>query len=415
MPRIREIIREAKEKARRETDAEPEPRNTQKVKWPVTCEIKPGLDGAIASETRIGYVNGSKGWLIYRGLDCFELSEHSNFEETSYLLLFGSLPTQGELEAFDKKLKSYRPIPQEVITVLKSLPVDRAHPMASLEMGVSVLGMLDPKAEDTSLENETEISIKLIAQMATLTGAIARLRQGQEPLPPDPNLSHAADLLRMMTGLTPSEDDARIMDISLILHADHGSNASTFTAMVVNSSLSDMYSSIVAGIGSLKGPLHGGANEAVLADLEEIGTPDRVEEWYRQARAKKRKLMGFGHRVYKAYDPRARILRPLAEAMAEEHPEIRTLFQVAEKLEEVVVADLGVEKKIFPNVDFYSGLVYSAMGIDKAMFTPIFAVSRMSGWAARVLEYRADNRLFRPRSVYVGPTYLDYVPIDRRG
>ena len=287
--------------------------------------------------------------------------------------------------------------------------------MSSLETAVSILGMMDPASEDTSVENETEISIKLLAQFPTLVGAIARLRAGAEPLDPDPDRSLASDLVRLMSGEEPTEEDARIMDVSLILHADHGSNASTFTSMVVNSSLSDMYSSIVAGIGSLKGALHGGANEAVLADLEEIGSVDNVETWYRAARKDNRKVMGFGHRVYKAYDPRARVLHPLAKLVSEKHPEIKKLYDIAVELENLVVAELGKEKKIFPNVDFYSGVVYKAMGIDAPMFTPIFAASRVSGWTARVLEYLKDNRLFRPRAIYVGPINLDYVPIDKRG
>ena len=412
---ISEIIRQAKEQARRESDSEPEPNLTSKFDWPVTCEIKPGLDGAIAGTTTIGYVNGSKGWLIYRGLDVFELSEHSNFEETSYLLLFGNLPTKAEFAAFQEKIRGYRAVAPEVLSALKALPTNKAHPMSPLQTAISILGMVDPKTNDTSVANETEIAIKLIAQFPTIVGAIARLRQGKEPLDPNPDASLASELCRLMTGEEPSAEMARIMDISLILHADHGSNAFTFTTMVVNSSLSDMYSSIVAGIGSLKGPLHGGANEAVLADLKEIGSADNVEAWYRKARESKRKVNGFGHRVYKAYDPRARVLLPLAEIVSEQHPETRNMFETAVKLEKTVIEDLGKEKKIFPNVDFYSGLVYDAMGIEKAMFTPIFAASRVSGWTARVLEYLKDNRIFRPRAVYVGPINVDYAPIDQRG
>jgi citrate synthase len=412
---ISEIIRKAKEIARRETDNEPEPNVTGKLDWPVTCEVKPGLDGAIAGSTTIGYVNGSKGWLIYRGLDVFELSEHSTFEETSYLLLFGSLPTKSQMEEFQAKLRAYRAVPQAVYDVLKTLPVDKAHPMSSLQTAVSALGMLDPKTNDTSVANETEIAIKLIAQFPTITGAIARLREGKTPLDPNPDLSLAADLCRMITGKDPSEEAARIMDVCLILHADHGSNASTFTTMVVNSSLSDMYSSIVAGIGSLKGPLHGGANEAVLADLKEIGSPENTEAWYRKSRESKRKVMGFGHRVYKAYDPRARVLQPLAELVSLPNEEDRKMYETARILEKLVIDELGKEKSIFPNVDFYSGIVYDAIGIEKEMFTPIFAVSRVSGWTARVLEYLKDNRIFRPRAVYIGPINVDYVPIDQRG
>jgi citrate synthase len=412
---INQLIMKAKEKAYKETDSEPEAALTSAVNWPVDCKVGLGLEGAVACETTIGYVNGSKGWLIYRGLDCFDLSEHSTFEETSYLLIFGNLPTKKELADFNAKLTEYRVLTDEEWAAVNALPLGKAHPMADLRTGVSVLGLLDPTSEDTSVEAETEVAIKLLAKVSTLTGIIARLRKGLEPVQADPSLSLAADLVRMMTDKTPSEEDAKVMDVCLILHADHGMNASTFTSMVVNSSLSDMYSSIVAGIGSLKGPLHGGANEAVLKTLEEIGSPDKVSEWYKQARTNKKKVMGFGHRVYKAYDPRARILLPLAELLSKRDPETQKLYEIAIKLEAVVIEELGKEKKIFPNVDFYSGIVYTAMGIETEMFTPIFAVSRVAGWTARVLEYLKTNRIFRPRGIYVGPAYVEYVTLDKRG
>jgi len=413
MADISKIIREAAVKAQRETDSEPEGKLTGECKFPITCEVGGGLEGAIACGTSIGYVNGTKGWLVYRGYNCFDLAEHSNFEETSYLLLFGKLPTAKELADFKKKLASYAPLPREVVDVLSSLPTAKTRPMSALRTGVSVLGVLDANAEDTSVEAETEVSIKLIAQMGPLAGAIARLRQGQKPVAPDPSLSLAGNFLYTMTGKKPQADYERIMDVSLILHADHGMNASTFTSMVVNSSLSDMYSSITAGIGSLKGPLHGGANERVLHDLDEIGSAGNVDKWFAEARKAKRRVMGFGHRVYKAYDPRARILGPLADMMTQ-GTKHRTLYETAIKLDGVVCSELGAEKKIFPNVDFYSGLVYRAMGIETAMFTPIFAVSRISGWCARVLEYLASNRIFRPRAIYTGPTKAEYVPVGKR-
>ncbi len=411
---IEEIVRRAKEKARQETDAEPEPGLISPIQWPVTCEVKQGLEGAITGQTEIGYVNGPKGWLIYRGLDVFDLSEFSNFEETAYLLLLGKLPNKAEFEEFNAKIKAYKELPDEAYALLEKLPIKQAHPMSSLRTMVSAMGMMDPTADVTTVRAETEVAIKLTAQMVTLTGAIARIRKGEKPLHPDKDLPLATDLLRMMTGKMPSEEDARVMDICLILHADHGMNASTFAAMVVNSSLSDMYSSVVAGIGSLKGPLHGGANEAVLADLEEIGSVDNVQAWYSLSKVGKRRVMGFGHRVYKAYDPRARVLHPLADLLSQRHPEVRRLYEVAEELEKWVVGDLGKEKGIFPNVDFYSGIVYAAMGIEKAMFTPIFAVSRMAGWGARSAEYLKNNRIFRPRAVYLGPLHVDYVPIAER-
>jgi len=387
---------------------------TGSVSWPVEATLQRGLDGAIACETTIGYVNGAKGWLVYRGYNIFDLAEKSSFEETTYLLLFGKLPTQKELDDFKAKLRANMKAPKVVLDVLKTIPTAKTHPMAALRTAISVLGNLDEKAEDTSVEAETEVAIKLIAQMATYAGAISRIRQGKEPVEPDPSLSHAGNFCYMMTGEKPDEMMERIMDVSLILHADHGMNASTFTSMVVNSSLSDMYSTISAGIGSLKGPLHGGANERVLYDLEEIGSPDNVEAWFAKARETKRKVMGFGHRVYKAYDPRARILGPLAAMMIETKPEMKKLYDTAVKLDALVCAQLGAQKRVFPNVDFYSGIVYRALGIETAMFTPIFAVSRVSGWTARVLEYLKDNRIFRPRAVYTGPLRKEYEPIESR-
>ncbi len=414
MKEINELIRQAAVKAQQETSDEPEPQLTGDLKWPVTVELKPGLEGAIACGTKIGYVNGTKGWLVYRGYNCFDLAEKSSFEETSYLLLFGKLPTKSEMDEFNSKLKKYREVPSGVIDVLQKINTKGTHPMIALHTAVGALSTWDETTENTTVEGETEIAIKLIAQMSTIAAAIGRIREGKSVVSPDPELSHAANFLYMLTGEKPTPEFERIMDVSLILHADHGMNASTFTTMVVNSSLSDMYSSVCAGICSLKGPLHGGANERVLYDLEEIGSPDNVESWFKKARETKRKVMGFGHRVYKAYDPRARILGPLAEWMANRNPDLKNLFETARKLDGVVCSELGKEKKIFPNVDFYSGIVYRGMKIDTAMFTPIFAVSRVAGWTARALEYLANNRIFRPRAIYTGPVKAEYKPIDQR-
>jgi citrate synthase len=247
---VNELIAQAVERAARETDDEPEPALTGEVTWPVEVTIGKGLEGAISNTTKIGYVNGAKGWLIYRGYNRFDLAEKSSFEETAYLLLYGNLPTKSELNAFNKKLVGYREVPETVLEVLHTIPTAKTHPMSALRTAVSVLGTLDESAEDTQVEAETEVAIKLIAQMATLAGAIARIRRGETPLKPKPELSHANNFLYMMTGRVPDDMYERIMDISLILHADHGMNASTFTTMVLNSSLSDMYSSVVGGIGS---------------------------------------------------------------------------------------------------------------------------------------------------------------------
>lgn len=411
---ITELILSAKAKAYEEigpVDVSPPP---AEVAWPVNCDVKPGLEGAVAAGSDIGFVDGARGALVYRGFDIFDLCAHSNFEETSYLLIHGELPTAAQLKDFSDKIRSKMAILEPTQKMLEALPVDKLHPMKLLEVA-----MIGAHAEDSNQNgsdeiDEMEASYRVIAQMLTATGMIARMRKGQAPVQPDPELSHAANLLYTMTGEKPSPEATRLMDIALILHADHGMNASTFTSMVVTSTLSDLYFAMSAGLGSLKGPLHGGANEAVLYDLEEIGSADNVDAWFENARKTKRKVMGMGHRVYKAYDPRARVLRPLAEEFTQDHPEVNALFKTALKLEDVAVKAMGAEKKIFPNVDFYSGLLYRAMGIETLMFTPLFAVSRVSGWVARCLEYKQNNRIFRPRGIYTGKIDQEYTPIEKR-
>lgn len=375
------------------------------------AEYVKGLDGVIACESTIGYVDGQKGMLNYRGYKIEDLAEHSTYEETAYLLIFGKLPTQAELASFKSKLVGYRNIPRGVIEVLKSIPKD-THPMSALRTGVSALGCFEKKAEDTSVENSREIGIKLVAQVATIAGAVARIRQSKEPVAPDPKMDHTLNFLYMATGAKADDFTARVMDISMILHADHGMNASTFTSMVVSSSLSDMYSAVTAGIGSLKGPLHGGANEKVIEILLGIKDPDKTEAWVENALATKQKLMGFGHRVYKAYDPRARILGRYSKEVTALH-NTKQLYEIATRMEKKVIDAKG-ESGIFPNVDFYSGTIYYSLGYEPALFTPIFAVSRVAGWVARVLEYLPENRIFRPRALYKGPLEVAYVPMEKR-
>jgi citrate synthase len=261
-----------------------------------------------------------------------------------------------------------------------------------------------------------ESCYQLIASTATIAAAVARLRKGSLPIAPDLNLSHAANFIYMLTGRRPDPIEERVMDVALILHADHGINASTFASMVVASTLSDIYFAVGAGISALNGPLHGGANEKVLHMLEDIGNPRNVRAWYKKAIAKKEKIMGFGHRVYKAYDPRARVLGPLAKYLAQsrDNKASQSLFRTAKELEKEIAPTLGAKKKIFPNVDFYSGIVYSCLGISSENFTPIFAASRVSGWTARVMEYLENNRIFRPRAMYIGPFNKKYTPIEKR-
>ena len=465
---ITDIILKAAEKARAETSNEPEPKVTGPADWPINCTVGPGLEGAIACESKVGYVNGAKGWLIYRGYDIFDLCAHSNFEEVTYLLLHGELPSRRQFEEFNSKLVKYRYL-YKTLRLLVGFPVEKMNTMAALRLGTNMMRQeftfLDAEedapvkgeaiaSDDDSIAMETlpkggksatyefrwdrkfkgfkrpkknkktetriddgsniDTCYHLISGVATITSAISRLHQGRIPLEPDPKLSHAGNILYMMTGEKPDPIAERIMDVSLILHADHGMNASTFASMVVASTLSDFYFSVGAGIGALNGPLHGGANEEVMKMLREIGSPDNVESWVAKALAAKKKITGFGHRVYKAYDPRARILEPLAEYLADEYPTVKNEFLTAKKLEEEVLAKMGRERKIFPNVDFYSGIVYNALGVRSEMFTPVFAVSRVSGWAARVLEYQQHNRIFRPRALYTGEFNKEYIPPYKR-
>jgi citrate synthase len=263
--------------------------------------------------------------------------------------------------------------------------------------------------------SDVETCYHLISGVSTLTAAIARIRNGQLPIEPDHELGHAANFLYMLTGKRPTPVEERLMDVVLILHADHGMNASTFAAMVVASTLSDIYLAVGSGIAALSGPLHGGANEKVIATLREIGSVENVKPWYARARAEKRKIMGFGHRVYKAYDPRARVLGPLSKELADRDLEVKRLFEIAVALEGEVISTLGAEKSIFPNVDYWSGLTFAALGVPEYLFAPIFAVSRVAGWTSRVLEYLNHNRIFRPRAIYVGEFGRSVVPIEERG
>lgn len=411
---ITDLILEAKEQARREIGDVPPPKR-EEPKWPITCEVGQGLAGAVAAESKIGVVDGERGQLVYRGYEIFDLAARSTYEEVSYLLLFGRLPTAQELQEHTDHLRNCQSILPATRRLLTALPVDALHPMTLLEAGVLGSHAEDAIAGKVGDGFSLHSCYRLIAQLMTVTGMIARLRQGKPLVEPDPSLSHAANVIYTITGERPGEAMARIMDVCLILHADHGMNASTFTSMVITSTLSDVYFAVSGGLGSLKGPLHGGANEAVVKDLLEIGTPEDVDVWFERARMVKRKVMGMGHREYKAYDPRARVLKPLARSVAEAHPELAELFDTAERLEHLALASMGREKRIFPNVDFYSGLVYKAMGIETEMFTPLFAVARVAGWIARCREYRENNRIFRPGEYYTGDIDKEYVPVEERG
>ncbi len=386
---------------------------TKLVAKPGEVSFPKGMEGVIARETTKSYVDGQNGRLYYHGIPIEELAENSTYEETFFLLLYDRLPTESEYEFFKYRMVQYREIPTEVYDYIRRASGRyNDTPMSVLRTAVSMLASFDDSAEEDSLPAHEREAIKITSRIATIVAAIGRARHGLEPVHPRPDLSHAANFLYMLFGEEPDPYYARVMDVILILHADHGCNASTFATLVVTSTLSDMYSAVVAGIAALKGPLHGGANQRALRMLKEIGEPERAEEWVLNALARKRRIMGFGHRVYKAYDPRARILHDYAVEITKRAGTEKYL-QMAEIIERVMIERLG-PKGIFPNVDFYSGVVMASMGIDDELFTPIFAVARTAGWVAHAIEQRLDNRIYRPRFVYVGPEIDHWVPLDQR-
>jgi citrate synthase len=371
---------------------------------------KAGLEDVVVSTSDICFIDGREGRLVYRGYDVNDLVEHSSFEEVAYLLWYGALPTRKELEAHTKALAATanRRLPPKLIAMLRALP-RKTTPMEVLRTGVSALSAFDPDAADNSREASLRKVVRLTAQMPTLVAAWERIRRGRAPVAPDPRLSLAANFLAMMSGTKPTPLAARTSDVALILHADHEFNASTFAARVTAATLSDLHSAITSAIGTLKGPLHGGANEQVMLMVEQIRTPARAEAWIRKALADKVRVMGFGHRVYRVEDPRARHLRRLARELGEQVGNTANV-EILDTVARVVLEDKGLH----PNVDLYSGAAYAAMGIPTDQFTPIFALSRVAGWAAHVLEQHANNRLIRPRAEYTGATHATYVPVDRR-
>ena len=376
-----------------------------------TIEYSKGLEGVIAALSSISAIDGKEGKLIYRGIPIEMLAKYSSYEETAYLLLYGELPTKNDLEKFDSEMRELRVLPKKVEECIVRLPPN-PHPMDILKVAVAHTALYDPDRLRCCREGVMRKVIRIIAQIPTIIAYYHRARTGQDIIPPNPDLGHAANFLYMLHGKVPDKEEARIFDVALILHAEHGLNASTFAAMVTASTLSDINSAIVSAIGALKGPLHGGANERVLRMLDEIGSPDKAEEYVLSALKEKRRIMGFGHRVYKTYDPRARILKEYAEYLSERY-EDRKYIKIGEKIEEIMIRELG-KKGIFPNVDFYSGIVYHFLGIPRDLFTPVFAMARSVGWAAHVCEYTQNNRIFRPRAYYIGPDYVEYIPIEQR-
>ncbi|MHA2637040.1 MAG: citrate/2-methylcitrate synthase [bacterium JZ-2024 1] len=379
------------------------------MKMPV--EFSRGLEGVYAARSILSKVDGEKGRLLYVGYPIEDLARYSTFEEVCFLLWYRRLPKKDELEELDRKMRQNRDLPKPAVELIRKLPRNM-HPMDALRTVVSFLSAFDEELEVHTPEANLNKSIRLTAKMTTIGAYFDRIRSGLKPVKPDPSLSHAANFLWMMHGKKPSELEARTMDVSFILHADHGMNASTFANLVTISTLSDMYSAVCTGIATLKGPLHGGANEQVVKMLQQIGSLENVEPWLNDALAKKYKIMGFGHRVYKAYDPRCTILKEYARKLSE-YRNNWTFYQMGDKIESLLIPKLG-QKNVYPNVDFYSGIVYYHLNIPVDMYTPIFAMSRVSGWTARAMEYLEDNRIFRPLDDYVGPEERPYVPIDQR-
>ncbi len=374
--------------------------------------VDKGLDNVIVEETSIGYIDGKRGKLIYRGYDIEDLAPHSTFEETAYLIWNGELPRKPQLDELRERLKAERTLPIHVLNVLREIPRD-THPMDALKLGVAALAPFDPELPDNSLEANIRKATRLTAKMPTLIAAANSIREGREPTPPNNQLDHAANFLYMLTGKKPDELSAKIFDESLILHVEHGANASTFSCIVTASTLADLYSAVVSGIGTLKGPLHGGANENALNFFLEVGTPTNAEAAVMKTLSEHRRIPGFGHRVYRAYDPRARIFKDRVRELSEKMGN-RQLFDIAQKVEEATARRLTQERGLFPNIDFYSGITYHLMGIPTDLFTPVFAMSRVVGWTAHVIEYLKDNRLVRPRDRYIGPLDKKYISITER-
>jgi citrate synthase len=375
-----------------------------------TATVVKGLEGVVAANSGICWIDGYAGVLAYRGIDIHELADHSTFEETTYLLWHGKLPDRAQLEDFSRKLTEARRIPSEIYDLLRSVP-KTATPMEALRTAVSALSFYDPAEAAVDHDSNVRKAFALTAQMAMLVAGYDRIRKGKSIIEPDPSLPHAANFLWMLHGAKPIPAAANAFDMALILHADHELNASTFAARVIAGTMADMHSAITGAIGALKGPLHGGANEEVMKMLFEIGkTGGDPVEYVKALLGQKKKVFGFGHRVYRTEDPRATHLRKMSEELSRDSGNTKW-FDMSRRIEEFV----KVEKKLNANVDFYSASTYTTLGIDLDLFTPIFAVSRIAGWTAHVIEQLDDNRLIRPRAEYTGPEYpVKYVPVEHR-
>jgi citrate synthase len=372
-----------------------------------------GLEGVIAAESAIGKIDGEQGKLYYYGYSIDDIVRNCDYEEVTYLLLYGELPNRSQYEAFSERMRKSRDLKFPILEMIRTFPPD-AHPMELLQSVISYLsGYVDHKIEHDAYCNCRD-TLHQVVQLATVVAALKRFREGKNYVPPRKDLSHGANFLYMMRGEEPDQEEGEIMDKCLVLHAEHGFNASTFTARVVASTLSTCYCSISAAIGSLYGSLHGGANEKVLNMVEEIGSADNVVPWLEQALSEKKKVMGMGHRVYRAKDPRSIVMEEFLQSLSEKKGDTRN-YDILKNLEQEFRKRMEEKgKPIYPNVDFFSGSVYTLLGIPKIMFTPIFAFARSAGWLSHILEQRRDNRIYRPRSLYVGEEGRTFVPMDER-
>jgi citrate synthase len=375
------------------------------------CEYRAGLEGIPATQSSISFVDGQRGILEYRGISIEELAQRSNFIETAYLLIWGELPNKDELELFEYEIRHHRRLKYRIRDMMKCFP-EGGHPMDALQACAAALGLFySRRALDDPAYIRAAV-VRLLAKIPTMVAAFQLMRKGNDPVQPRDDLGYSANFLYMLTEEEPDPLAAHVFDVCLTLHAEHTINASTFSALVTASTLTDPYAVVASAVGTLAGPLHGGANEEVIFMLEEIGSVENVRPYIEHCIAKKQKIMGFGHRVYKVKDPRATILQELAEQLFEKYGE-DTFYDIAVEMERVVQEMLG-HKGIYPNVDFYSGLVYRKLGIPTDLFTPVFAISRTAGWLAHWKEQLGENRIFRPTQIYTGTHNLPYIPIHER-
>ncbi|MEI7687579.1 MAG: citrate synthase [Planctomycetota bacterium] len=374
-------------------------------------ELRPGLADVPVAESAVSFIDGKRARLEYRGIAVETLARESCFEETAYLLLKGDLPTQRQFADFDHSLRRHRRIKFRLIDLIKCLP-ETGHPMYALQAAAAAMGMFYPSRDVGNAQNNWESSIRLIAKLPTVVAAFHRIRHGDEPIAPRDDLDHAANFYYMLFEKEPTPAVRKVIDACLILHAEHTMNASTFSGRVTGSTLANPYTVISAAIGTLTGPLHGGANEEVLEMLDEIGTQANLRNWVEDAIKNKKKIMGYGHRVYKVKDPRATVLQELAEHVFAETGR-PVMYDLAVGMETIMAEKLG-SKGIYPNVDFYSGIVYQSLGMPRDLFTPIFAIARVAGWLAHWLEQLVNNRIFRPEQIYVGKTDVNYTPLSKR-